>query len=328
MANFHADVPGKFSAPRDLENAWFQTHRANVYTELQAARQSALDSINPQIEDLERTLAEAERENRVHDIADLGVQIAQLKELKELKLSQIALRNDAAKRYDADTRRAYALWRQTPDGKHFQEWLNNAEPLHARYSRFLKHWDAKYESEVLEQVSEHDRRAAETDIWVDKPPISIRTWIFLTIAGAGILSSIIIQVLYNNGNTTDSFRDEVLFWTMLAGFFGAIASGVSAFLDRNSRAWRRDNQNTRAASHAYREGKFGYDPLTEAVPPSPFEDGYREYLNLLKETAVSGFENHPSPSELPTLRAPRFRATSDIPFEPMAALLDRAKEEM
>lgn len=328
MTESHADVPGQFSAPRDLENAWFQKHRANVYTDLQAAKQVALDSINPQIEGLETTLAEAERENRSHDIAELGVQLAQLQELKQLKLSQIALRNDEAKRYDADIRRAYALWRQTPDGKHFQEWLNNAELLHARHSRFLKHWDAKYEAEALEQVSEHDRHAAETDIWVDKPPISIRTWIFLTIAGAGILSSIIIQVLYNNGGTSDSFRDEVLFWTMLAGFVGAIASGVSAFVDRNSRAWRKDNQDTRTASRAYRKGKFGYDPLSEALPPSPFEEGYREYLNLLKETAVSRFENHPSPSELPTLRAPRFRATSDIPFEPMAALLDRAKKEM
>ena len=328
MSGSHKDSIGQFSDPRELENAWFQERRANLYAELQDARASALDSISPQLEELEGALAEAQRENRAHDTADLGVQIAQLQELKELKLSQIALRDDEAKRYDADARRAYALWRQTPDGQHFQQWLKDAERLYERHSRFLKNWDAKYESEAMSQVSGYDRRAAETDIWVDKPPLGIRSWIFITVAGAGLLSSIIIQVLYNNGKMTDSFRDEVLFWAMLAGFFGAIASGISAFFDRNSRAWRRDNQNTRTTSRADREQKFGYDPLSEAAPPSPFEDGYREYLDLIKQTAVNGFENHPSPSELPPLRAPRFRPTVDIPFAPMAALLDRAKAEM
>ena len=328
MADTHKNITGQFSDPRNLENAWFQEHRANVYAELHDAKTSTLDSISPQLEELEQALAEAQRENRAHDIADLSVQIAQLQELKELKLSQIALRDDEAKRYDADTRRAYALWRQTPDDQHFQQWLKGAERLYSHHSRFLKNWDAKYKSEALQQVSEQERRAAETDIWVDKPPLSIRTWVLLTVAGAGIVSSIIIQVLYNNGQTTDSFRDEVLFWTMLAGFVGAIASGGSAFFDRNSRAWRRDNQNTRTTSLADREQKFGYDPLSGAIPPSPFENDYRGYLDLIKETAVSGFEHHPAPSELPPLREPRFRPTSEIPFEPMAALLDRAKAEL
>ena len=104
MADTHKNVTGQFSDPRDLENAWFQERRANVYAELHDAKTSTLDSISPQLEELEQALAEAQRENRAHDIADLGVQIAQLQELKELKLSQIALRDDEAKRYDADTR--------------------------------------------------------------------------------------------------------------------------------------------------------------------------------------------------------------------------------
>lgn len=78
MSGSHKDSIGQFSDPRELENAWFQERRANLYAELQDAKASALDSISPQLEELEGALAEAQRENRAHDTADLGVQIAQL----------------------------------------------------------------------------------------------------------------------------------------------------------------------------------------------------------------------------------------------------------
>lgn len=306
-----------------LEDAWFYTHRQKLHDEFERSSKTADRSYRTEVDELENRIRLAERERKTQESRDLAIQLAQLRELHALKQTATEREREEAKRYEANVRRAYALWRQTPDGAFFTDWLKQAREIHGRYTATLSGWDDLYRKEALAAIPEEEKRREQSRVWVDRPTMTKAFWIILTIAVVGIVASVITQFLHESYFITTSLRDAVLAPAMICGLFGAIGAAIVGIRTKRSKQWRQDNTAAALSAHQARVKKFGFDPLGSAPPPSLFVGNYRAYLDRLNAVAVEGYETHPSPEELPKLSHPVLRDSADIPFTPMAEWLAR-----
>lgn len=318
----------RFNSATDLESSWI----AERYTQLAEIAKSDLAkarqdydaetrSLDREIKDLDRKLS---RELEAKDKADLRrhrqtlvLQFATLDEILKNREFQIERARVDDERHAEQLRRDFALWRQTPEGRAFEDWCYQAGPLSGLIMDITETWNASYRKQVTPLISDDDKKRAARGIWVERRALGAAFYMSVT-ALVGGLAGLIFLTLQGGGFSS-------ALWVVPAVLFIFVC--VIAYRTKNSKEWREENLAVARKKSLERRAAFGYDPLSGEAPPSPWRDNGTTYARSLRDVAVDAIHTHPHPANLPRILPPALKDASDITYEPMRPVFLRTTDQ-
>ncbi|APT91376.1 hypothetical protein CSPHI_10670 [Corynebacterium sphenisci DSM 44792] len=293
---------GDFSA---AEHRYLERRQWEVSNEIQRENGRKLDQVNAQMAQLN---ARAEQANQIA-LAQLQQQHNQLAVLRDQLELQIREAERTAHQRIKEDHRAFAAWRQTPDGRRFVEWCDGAGSV----LRFVEHFTAVFNDAlralVAATVTEEELRAAETGEWTPHSEDYARGRRLIR-AGL-ILAGVALPVSLVRG------------WFGLVIILGLAVAAVGAAVKRRETGWAERNARAREEVRRRHLGILGYDPLGDDPAPGIFPDAVYDYVDELVAAADRGFEYHTAPAGLPRLALPGFVARAEIGSPVLREVHDR-----
>ncbi|MDO5731606.1 hypothetical protein [Corynebacterium sphenisci] len=293
---------GDFSA---AEHRCLERRQWEVSNEIQRENGRTLDRINAQMAELN---ARAGRANEIA-LAQLQQQRTQLVLLRDQLEMQIREAERTAHQRITEDHRAFAAWRQTPDGRHFVAWCDRSGAV----LRFIEHFTALVNDALRDllaaTVTEEELRAAETGAWAPHSEDYARGRRLIR-AGL-ILAAVALPASLVRG------------WFGLVVVLGLAVAAAGAAVKRRETGWAERNARAREEVRRRHLAILGYAPLGDDPAPGIFPDAVYDYVDEPVAAADRGFEYHTAPAGLPRLALPGFVARAEIASPALREVHDR-----
>lgn len=292
-------VFGDFSA---AEHRYLERRQWEISNQIQIQNGQKLDRINAEISHLNAQTAQA---NQIA-LAQLEQQRAQL----ELQIEEAE--RTAAQRIKED-HRAFASWRQTPEGQYFVAWCNQAGAV----MRFVNHFDQKFKDALWalidDTVTREDIESADSGQWVPHSD-DYRRGRILVFLGAGL--SVLTFFMASASQAMTPF---------FLGSLGLTYYGHT--LKKKETGWEQRNEEAREAVRQRHVAILGFDPLIPGPLPAIFPDEAFDYIDALNNAANQGFEYHSPPSALPPISLPEFTPRTELSSPRLLEVYDQCLAE-
>jgi hypothetical protein len=286
------------SSCAEAERHWIQTREHEAVARCE-------QEYGSRTRELHAGLASARRAGDGERARDLAVELRQVE----------SDRRDAEWRWQEQLRRdrqAWALWRQTQDGRAFISWADTTFDLVAWIGGVEAAWEEAW-AEALAEIPAVERQAHRARRWIPRTRGQRRGKtlrdVGTGVAAAGLLLGLIVSP----------------FWDAAAAVgVGLTAYGLAAGHDGD---WTARNKAEGRRQSESRAERFGFDPLAEPDRRPPSWAAGREpgevidYASALLDSIVSGFTEHPAPEDLPQAVAPRPADPAQFRVRPLQNVL-------
>jgi len=321
-------VQDEFTNVDDVEAQWYRNQQWDIERRFKASTNDSNRDFDSQERNLNKELRRLEDEiSRISDQQEakslkvakqsLAVQLASLAQLREIRLNQIKEQKVAEERHLQQLSRDFSIWRQTPEGHYFHRWCSVAGPLAKTISQIESSWSSKYVSLALGNVDPGEIGRAKSRIWIERGKLSSHFYVALSATIASIFALLIAIGITDGGQ-------PIALWLLPFGL--VIWTVLVAWNDKNSKEWRDANRAQGARESLVRRDRFGFDPLSNDVPPSVFNSPIANYPQHLHKAALDAIEYHTHPDDLPQLFVPSFVETDEVKFEPMKFELEDLRQ--
>ena len=256
------------------------------------------------------------RDNR-WDKANFVLNATNAVQLLQLRNQQAAMNRkfDLAQQQQAE--RSFAHWRQTPDGKWYEEWKAQVSPLVVQIFQADEYWKRSSEKIASEAVSDQEREKDRLDLWTKTPVRHSYAWISLGIA----LLSLVGLFLCIRADLWGLGRifALVLIPAFVAWVYISIFGTFHSF-------WKRENELAKKQASAERVRRLGFDPLSSSDwPINIWENGCFNQAHRIADIVANEVAHHPSPQELISLSYPVVVPYSKVPVEQLHPVLKDIK---
>lgn len=277
------------------ENAWLDQREQQNWDADHANYGQHIDNLNVQLQQARST-------NDTSGIQLLTMQITQWTHQRQLAANQAA---DSLKR----DRQAFAVWRQTNDGRHFADWVQRTFTITTWIAEVDQRWNSTWQ-EALNSISAEERTAYSTGVWTPRPARHTALRYLRDASVIVLLAGVVTGFVLNPA------------WFAVAAA-GAIAAVYSMYSARDA-SWEQQNNEIARTARNRRSTRFGFDPLDEPNRPAPewsAEHNPVGYAVNLQTVALDAFETHPRPETLPEPHYPVLVSTESVCVAELQQLL-------
>lgn len=203
---------------------------------------------------------------------------------------------------------AFAMWRQTDDGRYYVDWVQRTCTMTTWIFQTDAEWYEAWDRAVA-TISDDERAAHARKQWITRPRRHhIMRWardIAVAVALIGVVAAIAISPLW---------------WALAAA--ATTAAGYAVVTGRDT-DWATANDTAGRTAHKARVARFGFDPLDEPDrhPPRWATTHATVYAADMQQIALAAFEAPPTPQSLPEPVWPTLTRAQDIPVAEQRAVL-------
>lgn len=235
-------------------------------------------------------------------------QAAQTVELESIRQQQkkIERRLDEVQREQAE--RSFAHWRQTPDGKTYEQWKAQAKPLISTIFALERLWAQESNKFVDSNVSPEDKESKLTGDWTDPPrKLSVMKYVGMAL---GVL--ILLVTFFDITDTyPDGFAPIALIWLWTCV---ALLVGIPLFGRRIPR-WQELNEEAKREASIARTNRLGADPYQiKPWPMNIWSQGEGRWAKYASSLIAQEVVHHPAPEDLTMISSLTFIPPDQIPF--------------
>lgn len=245
-------------------------------------------------------------------LANLALSAANAANLKALRRESSERARHEALFRQQDAERSFAHWRQTEDGRTFQQWQDKYQRQVAITLAVEQQWFSAHREVAEGIIDPEDWIDAQSDTWTPPPHKTALFKTFLWAIPIGfVLAPLTSLITVTTG--IDSFAIILGAPAIIAVWVGIAGVTIYGLFGKAFPSWQKENDQERSRRRGIRISQLGYDPLSESEhPPSIWKGEALHDAMKFQEIVDNTVVHHPSPSELFAFDTPQLIKESEV----------------